>query len=81
MHQRGIGGNLITLKPLSLILFNALYTKIKLSRFNVCVHGGCEKSSLRIWAQTIANQGIRRDYFIDLFIIVYFLDFYAYINF
>ena len=36
------------IKTSLLILFNALYTKIKLSRFNVCVHGGCEKSSLRI---------------------------------
>ena len=79
MYQRGIGGNLIKLKPLSLILFNAGYTKIKLSWLNICVHSGWEKLSLRNWPQTIGKQGICRDSFIDLFIIVCFLDFHAYI--
>ena len=31
MHQMGIGGNLIKLKPLSLMSFNVGYTKIELS--------------------------------------------------
>ena len=66
---------------LNLILFNAGYTKTKLSRFNICAQVGWEKSSLRNWAQTITKQGIYRHCFIDLFIIVCFLDFHAYINF
>ena len=55
MHQSGTGGDLIKLKPPSLILFNAGYRKIKLSRFNVCAHGGWDKSSLRNWAHCIAR--------------------------